>query len=340
MRISVYKQFFEKPVDEIQALYDLCIAETDPSVLHWRFTITHVLVNKCNLHFKECISRVRRTLYNIGIKLHESDVYWIKRNARYHTEKEKERREKIRASVKSYQDSLPQEEWENQNKKRSETVTAWHDSENDPSSVYENRWGQLTDEELFNRNKQLMELEEKRQTDICENRRIKTTAYWDSLSVEEKLARGKLTSAFWHSLNQEEMANQCYKIASGTKRYTSIINDKEICFDSTWEHSLYLKLLEWNISFQYANELPCNVLDLGVKYWNPDFIVSGYDIVEVKGHPKAYDKFYNFDLPNFLVSEYAKKYNVYLCTFNVSKYNILDYKSLLDLCTLEHKVNV
>lgn len=103
------------------------------------------------------------------------------------------------------------------------------------------------------------------------------------------------------------------------------VDGKELWFDSSWELALYDKLVSWSESFDYTNEVDTSIrLTCGLKkIWEPDFVLPQHGmILEVKGHPKAFEKWNTYDMPNIMMNDIG--YDVYLVPFSAATYGSFD----------------
>jgi hypothetical protein len=224
------------------------------------------------------------------------------------------------------------------------------------SNGVKNQWGNMSEEQKEIRNKKISDYwnslseEEKEYYSVLYSNIQKNI--WDSLSEEEKNKRVFLISSgvktetchqrhqdsahlYWDKAKEDgaKYDQHCHSIFTSNRWKHYQIGDKMLCFQSTWEYHLYLKLKEFNVNFRFTNEHH-TTLNLGSCMWNPDFIVNEADIVEVKGHPFAYEKFYNRDFPAFMGSSYSKTHKLYLCEYSVDKKPIKTYEEFLTTCRL------
>lgn len=173
----------------------------------------------------------------------------------------------------------------------------------------------------------------------------KTQMQWFyRLSEEEQAVRRKLVSDSWSRLSDEERALRGANIYKGQKEkdsfggyryFKATVQGLDLHFHSTWEYFLYIRLLEFNVNFKFANREGTALL-LKTKSWSPDFII-GNTIIEVKGHPQAYQKFYNTDFPQFLQSEYSKIYDLWLLEKSIERLKLSNLDDILALCKLKHR---
>jgi len=319
------------------------------------------LISKYDFHFKDDRSTIRATLVDLGIKLHESDLYWIKRTKGYWLQPEasrQSRKDQIRQSVCETQANFSQTEIMDQQARRTAsingywqnvtTVENWEaygkpaverwlaldeESKRKHAELVTVFWASLTNQQYENRVKSII--------DGCQ-------AFIDSLTEEEyatflKNHKDKVIQTWTperrrlHSqiIIKAQIAAGCF---GSPKHIVEIIDGKSITFHSRWEVSFYKKLKLLNApAFTFANETTDNILQLNTGSWNVDYKIVN-DLIDVKGHPEAYKKFYKRDLPGFLKSSYSKQYNLYLCEYDVNPYSFKDYNELLSTCTLIHSV--
>jgi len=323
MKWTEFKKFSERPLEEIQTIYNECsikaVNQNKPG--------TFVLVNDYGFNFKDGTSIVRRILHDIGVELDDFDMYWIRRSKLY---SESDRNSRIRESLILSQSTVSDSVKQARNEARSNTVSIWH--------------GSLSEQEIQERIEAdrrgiqllLASLSPEERAKRFEEQGKKVTAYWKYIKEYEPALYARQTER----RGEKVLAGQ---IAAGFKWCAHIsvhkIGDKEVFFQSSWEYPFYLTLLGLRVAFQFANEAPGNVQDIDFKFWNPDFVLEEKcDILEVKGHPEARKKFYEQDLPAFLQSKFAQKYNLYLCEYNVERYSFSSYEELLKSLTLIHKV--
>ena len=216
------------------------------------------------------------------------------------------------------------------------------------------QWSEMTDLQKKTRNDKISKfwssLSSSAKEAYCQLLSTKHKAWWDSLTEKEyldqcqalrktelmKANHSKSALAYWEGLDQEAYSKHCMAIATSKRHKCYEIAGEIITFHSTWEYSLYCYFHYAEVSFLFANKMPGTFLDLGGCFWSPDFIV-GNDIIEVKGHPFAYDKFYRRDYPLFMLSDYRHKYTLYLCEYNTKNKKFSSYDSFLASCKLIHK---
>lgn len=163
---------------------------------------------------------------------------------------------------------------------------------------------------------------------------------------QQTLIRSRI-AASWSRLSDKAHLERCTNISrgqtlsgnhGGPHKVKAIFDGIEITFDSSWEVSMFAKLRTCEIAFRYAN-LHDTCMQLRGKTWRPDFVI-GNTIIEVKGHPKAYAKFYGKDLPAFLRSSHAAIYSVFLFEHDVAHWRYRDVKdldALLSFCREVHR---
>jgi len=156
----------------------------------------------------------------------------------------------------------------------------------------------------------------------------KMSAGWLKNGIDKKQERiAKIKNSCWDSLTVEERLEKCFKTSKHLKSRYGYVNEKGVYFDSSWEELAYDALTKYGIDFRYTNtDKDKNILKLNHKLkatWKPDFILEEYNLIlEVKGFPIAYKKFFERDLPAFKESKYSKLYSIYLIDFPINATHI------------------
>jgi len=143
--------------------------------------------------------------------------------------------------------------------------------------------------------------------------RYENMAWFKRLPKErQELIRKNQWDAEW-DLTDEERQQRIANIVAGqlaseetggVKCFFADLDGVVSRYRSTWEYPVDQFLYSIEAEYDYADRYPGTALWCNTKMWNPDFIVEPdddiyYDIIEVKGKPEAYHKFYEKDLPAF-----------------------------------------
>lgn len=351
-----FKLLLREPKEFVQSMYSKSI---DGVALRAHFTGVHAFIEAYGFEFKDNISFIRRELAQVGLVLHETDLRWIERSKRYWSKSPEERDKRnsaIRSGVRKHQAEMPDEVREDQLRRRVASITEYWGSLSEEElqrgygDAARDRWVLLSPETKEAHAKQVegfwASLPDERYEERVQSIKEGCQRFINSLTEEEyrllwENHRTKM-AMFWTPENRRLQGRLITKgqIAAGAfgspRRITETINGKSVVFLSSWELSFYKLLTKLEVEFSFANESTRNLLNLDIGTWNADFII-GASIIDVKGHPKAYEKFYTRDLPAFLRSDYAKTFSLYLCEYNVDWYDSpKSYQELLASCTKIH----
>ena len=134
----------------------------------------------------------------------------------------------------------------------------------------------------------------------------------------------------WSRLSKEDRL-EWVRRCNGRKYWTSI-NDKPVRFDSSWEEDAYRFFLKMDEPFNFCSNHKTGFM-LEDIIWAPDFILPRYNLIlDVKGHPKAWEKFNTIHYPKILKCKDTTLAGY--CIVLVDKYvmkQLCKYTTVLDL---------
>jgi len=188
-------------------------------------------------------------------------------------------------------------------------------------------------------------LAKKRQRDAKLNMTAEQHAAWT--------AKHRKSKAAWTDGQRAAFGN---KVSAHRKRYLAGLSDDDIeaiderlrkgrkrsivvdgvRFDSTWEVPVYQLLQRLQVPFVYANTGDTKLRLHGLKrYWRPDFVFAERGIIlDVKGDKRAMKKFWERDLPAFLMTDGPHlQMTLLLLTRKIQPERFSSFSDLIDACT-------